>query len=303
MYDQIPARSELGPEIMPLYPPHTHHRFEEAKRRKQDYSTYYSLAQQYGPLLDTDFAMAVYPGKVYAGKVSDAARWVHNWWWSAWPPVLRQRKAAALTIQSVFRGFVQRKKWHGIIRLRTLWGNTRITAHVFVSWRDHVAKLRRVAAFTCCFQKRCAGRCLAAWRGFVDAQRRQRENVVFRRLKQVKDGIRARVFEGWVGYTETSLAVERMRRRVCTRFVLKAWEKYTRANRAYTHLCWACATLAGRALRWRARTRFIIYRRACCKIQRFSRGRMAVLEVQRRAAEASTRQAEEIAQAVEVGTV
>lgn len=247
--------------------------------------------------------MAVYPGKIYARKVSDAARVVQDWWWNAWPSVLRRRKSAALAIQSLYRGFAQRKLWHGIIRLRTLWGNTRITAHAFVPWRDHVAKVGRVAAFTRRFRKRCAGRCLTAWRGFVDAKIKDREDLVRRRLKRVKEGIRARVFEGWIRYSEISLAVERMRRRVCTRPVLRAWRKHAHADRVYTHLHWACATLASRVLRWRARARFVDCRRACCKIQRFARGGNARVKVQRRAAEARTRQAEEIVQIVEVGAV
>lgn len=271
----------------------TQTRLEEARQRKEDYATYYDLTLRYGPLSDKDFDMAVYPGRVYVGIISDAAHVVQNWWWSTWPPVLRRRKSAALAVQSAFRGFVKRRQYQGIVRLRTLWGTTRIVAHVFVSWRDQTAKVRRVAAFTNRFRKLCVVRCLQAWRRHVDTEREAREDVVRQRLRRAKDGIRARVFENWVIYTETSLAVDRMRRRVILRPMLRAWSRRALADRVRNRMFWACAKLASRALRYHGRRRFVEAREACCKMQSFARRVVGRAKVQRE-------MAKDIIQAVEV---
>lgn len=139
-------------------------------------------------------------------------------------------------------------------------------------------------------------RCLQAWRRHVETERAAREDVVRQRLRRAKDGIRARVFEHWVIYTESSLAIDRMRRRVILRPVLRAWSKRALADRVKNRMFWACAKLASRALRYDGRRRFVETRQACCKIQHFARGVITRAKVQRELAE-------DIIQAVEVKRV
>lgn len=285
-----------------ISPPPPPARSEEARRRQQDYGTYYYLALRYGALSNEDFGTATYPGKLYHNRISDAARVIQNWWWSTWPPALRRRKAAALAIQSIFRRFVQRRKWHSIIRLRTLWGSTRFVAHAFLCWRDHFAKSRRVALCIHRFRNRCLQRSLVAWACLVDAERKARDDVIRRRLKRVKEGLSQRIFQAWVRYAETSLAVKSMRRRICARPVLRSWRERASADRVSNRLRWSCTILASRLLRWRYRNMFLDHRRACCKIQRAARRRIGRVRVRRGTAKSRTRRAEEIVQVIEVSS-
>ncbi|CAM9595962.1 unnamed protein product [Ectocarpus fasciculatus] len=172
-------------------------KLEEAQRRKQDYGTYYGLAVRYGPLPGDQFDLAPYPGSHYHGKILDATRVVQIWWWGVWPPLLRHRKAAALAIQSQFRGFIQRRKWHAIIRLRTLWGNTRIVAHSFVVWRTKITTALRVKAFTSRLSNRRKEKVFGALLGNAQERRAAREELLRQRIRRVSEGVRLRVFESW----------------------------------------------------------------------------------------------------------
>ncbi|CBJ48322.1 hypothetical protein Esi_0002_0053 [Ectocarpus siliculosus] len=172
-------------------------KLEEAQRRKQDYSTYYGLAVRYGPLPGEKFDLATYPGSHYHGKILDATRVIQIWWWSVWPPLLRHRKAAALAIQSQFRGFLQRQKWRAIIRLRTLWGNTRIVTHSFVVWRITITTALRVKTFTGRLSNRRKGRVFGALLSNAQERRAAREELLRQRIRRVSEGVRLRVFESW----------------------------------------------------------------------------------------------------------
>ncbi|CAM9426646.1 unnamed protein product, partial [Hapterophycus canaliculatus] len=186
-------------------------KLEEARRRKQDFDTYYHLAVRYGPLPVDQFEQPTYPGSCYQSKVLDATRALQNWWWTVWPTLLRRRKAAALTIQSVFRGFLQRRKWYAIIRLRTLWGNTRIVAHSFTVWRSRVASFQRVKAFADRFKARSNAKCLAALKCNAVERRTSREKLLRERLRRISDGLRLRVFEGWDVRVRRLIDVEQQR--------------------------------------------------------------------------------------------
>ncbi|CAM9946872.1 unnamed protein product [Ectocarpus sp. 4 AP-2014] len=172
-------------------------KLEEAQRRKQDYGTYYGLAVRYGPLPGDQFDLITYPGSHYHGKILDATRVIQIWWWSVWPPLVRHRKAAALAIQSQFRGFLQRRKWRAIIRLRTLWGNTRIVTHSFVAWRTTITTALRVKAFTGRLSNRRRGRIFGALLSNAQERRAAREELLRRRIRRVSEGVRLRVFESW----------------------------------------------------------------------------------------------------------
>lgn len=276
-------------------------RLDEARRRRKDYATYYHLALLYGPLSDQEFRVAAYPGSIYHNKTSDAARTAQNWWWNVWPTLLRRRKSAALAIQVNFRGFLQRRRWRAIIRLRTLWGFTRIVAHAFVCWRELVAKTCKVTVFARRFRSRCVARCLAAWAGHVDAERKLREAIVHDLLKRASQGIRLRVFEAWARYTDTSLAIERMRVRSFARPVLWAWHEQASSDRLRGQLGWACAKLTARLKRWQHRTGFLERRSACCTVQRGVRIYIARVRLKRKITESRTSRALEIIQDVEVG--
>lgn len=275
-------------------------RLEEARRRKQDYATYYRLASRYGPLAKDQFELAVYPGSSYHGKVLDASRMVQNWWWSVWPRVLRRRKAAALAIQSVFRGFLKRKRWQAIIRLKTLWGNTRIVAHALWVWRSHVALVRRVRAFTQRFRNRNKAKALNTLYCITTEKKRSREELLRRHLRRFSEGIRLRVFERWVGFTDTSLAVGRLRFRSLAWPAFRGWRNIAREDRARSKLQWACATLASRVLRWRERSRYVRAQRSCLRIQVVARMWIASARVKCKLAAARFRRAEEAVQALEV---
>ncbi|CAN0127432.1 unnamed protein product [Scytosiphon promiscuus] len=186
-------------------------KLEEARRRKQDYAAYYRLALSYGSLAVEQFEQSQYPGNCYQGKVLDAARVIQNWWWSVWPTLLRRRKAGALAIQSVFRGFLQRRKWQAIIRLRTLWGNTRIVAHSFTVWRSRVASFQRAKAFAGRRIARSNAKCLAALRSNAVEKRTSREKLLRERLRRVSAGLRLRVFEGWDVRVRRLIDVEQKR--------------------------------------------------------------------------------------------
>lgn len=275
-------------------------RLEEARRRKQDYATYYRLAVSYGPLANDQFELATYPGNRYRDKVLDASRVIQNWWWSVWPRLLRRRKAAALVIQSVFRGFVKRQKWHTIIRLKTLWGNTRIVAHGFSVWRGKVALIRRVRAFARRFRNRSKANCLGALLCIVNEKKKQREELLRGRLRRVSQGIRLRVFQGWLRYTETSLTVERLRFRSSVRPAFRGWREIACEEMIRMRLQWACAIIASRVLRWRERSRYVRSRGSCMRIQAVARIRIASARVKSKLADLRYRRAEEAVQALEV---
>lgn len=275
-------------------------RLEEARRRKQDYATYYRLAISYGPLTVDQFEQCTYPGSYYQNTILDATRVLQNWWWSVWPTLLRRRKAAALAIQSVFRGFRQRRKWHAIIRLRTLWGNTRIVAHSFTVWRSTVESFQRVKVFAERCKTRTKAKCLGALRCNAIARRTSREKLLRERLRRVSDGLRLRVFEGWVRYAETSLAITRLGYRSSARPAFLGWRAIASADRIRCRLRWACATLASRLLRWRQRSSYTRLRASCVKIQVVARVKIASTRLRRDIAESRTRRAEEIVQAREV---
>lgn len=261
---------------------------------------YYEFALRYGPLAEEEFELAVFPGRRYHAKNSDASRAIQNWWWSVWPSTLRRRKAAALVIQSLFRGFLQRRRWYAIIRLRTLWGNTRIAAHAFLQWKNMVVKVRKAKAFARRLRYRCEARCFAMLVAHARRKHQSREEVLRRRLQKVSEGIRLRVFEGWVRYTETSLAVERMRRRSVTRPVLRAWGGHALESRRHRRLCLASATIIHRVLGWRRRARYVDLRKACINMQAIARTKIAWIRGKRKIKESLMRQAEEAVQLLEV---
>lgn len=276
-------------------------RLEEARRRKDDYSTYYDFALRYGPLNEEEFELATYPGKICQAKTTDAIRMIQNWWWSVWPSLLRRRKAAALVIQAVFRGFVQKKRWCAIIRLRTLWGNTRIIAHAFTCWRDIHKKIKRVRVFTHHFHNRCKLICLMALVNHAKEKRKLREDAVRDSLRRVSAGIRFRVFEAWVRFTDISLAVERMHRRSSTRPVFRVWWMKASASRRYRLIVSACGVLVSRLLRFKCRARYAGLRRSCIGMQHIVRVNIARTRVKKRVEMSRARSAEEAVQALEVG--
>lgn len=261
---------------------------------------YYEFTLRYGPFAEEEFALAVFPGRRYHAKISDASRAIQNWWWSVWPPTLRRRKAAALVIQSLFRGFLQRRSWYAIIRLRTLWGNTRVAAHAFLQWRNMVVKVRKTKAFARRLRYRCEAQCFAMLVAHARRKHESREEVLRRCLHKVSEGIRLRVFEGWVSYTETSLAVERMRRRSLTRPAFRIWEEHALEHRRRRRLCSASAVIVHRVLGWRRRARFVDLRRVCINMQTIARTKITWIKGKRKVKESLMRQAEEAAQSLEV---
>lgn len=214
--------------------------------------------------------------------------------------MLRRRKAAALMIQSVFRGFSQRKKWHAIIRLRTSWGNTRIVTHSFVVWRDRVALTRRVRAFAFRFRNRSKANCLKALLWNVVERQRLREELLRDRLRRVSEGVRLRVFEAWVRYAETSLAIKRLRYRSSVRPSFRGWWEIASRGRMHSRLCWACATLVSRLLRWKTRSHYTKLRGSCVKIQTVAKIQMASSRIKKKARASRISRAEEAVQALEV---
>lgn len=275
-------------------------RLEEARRRKQDYAVYYSLALRYGPFDAEEFGVAPYPGSAYRTKVQQAARIAQNWWWGVWPPLLRRRKIAALMAQSAFRGFLQRKRWNAIIRLRTLWGTTRFVARVFVCWQKSSIKSRRVAAFARRLQNGIVRRCLATWAGQVDAKRKRGENLVRQRLRRVEAGMTQRIFDAWVAYSEISRKIEHMHRRSITWPTFDAWRHRVYSDHVTRRLNWACAKLVSRNLRWHLRTRFLRLRDCAGKIQRLARKKLERARVQRHTTARRTRMAERIVNDIQV---
>lgn len=257
-------------------------RLQEARKRKDDYSAYYNLALRYGPLAEKEFRAAPYPGSVYRTKISHATRVIQNWWWCIWPALLRRRKVAALALQSIFRGSIQRKRWREIIRLRTLWGTTRLLAHSFVAWMHYAARLRRLATITGRSRNRCLRRCLCAWAEQADFERRGKECLVRERLRRVGMGTIARAFEAWTSFAETSRTVRRMRQRSLSRPVLCVWRRRALSARRRRQLVWACSKLVSRGLRWQCRKRFLELRRACCSMQKLVRVKLTRAHFQRR---------------------
>ncbi len=225
---------------------------------------------------------------------------IQNWWWSVWPPLLRRRKAAALVIQSIFRGFLQRQRWHAIIRLRTSWGNTRIVAHGFVIWRGKVAVVRRVRAFVGRFRRRSMVKCWSALVCNVTDKKNMREELLRERLRRVAQGVRLRVFEAWARYTEISLAVNRMRYRASVLPAFRGWRETASEDRIQARLHWACAVLVSRMIRWKQKSRYGRLRKSCVMIQVVARKKIASDRVKRKTADSRVRRAEEAVQALEV---
>ena len=261
---------------------------------------YYEFALRYGPLAAREFELAVLPGRRYYAKISDASRALQNWWWSVWPSTLRRRKAGALVIQSSFRGFVQRRRWYAIIRLRTLWGNTRIAAHAFLQWRDMVLKSRRAKAFARRLRYRCEAQCFAMLVAHARQKHQSREEILRRHLQKVSDGVRLRVFEGWVSYTETSLTVERMRWRSATRPAFRMWGGHALEKRRQHRQCSASAMIIHRVLGWRRRARYVDLRRVCINMQAIARRKLARIQRKKKVIESLMCQAEEAVQSLEV---
>lgn len=214
--------------------------------------------------------------------------------------MLRRRKAAALMIQSVFRGFLQRKRWRVIIRLKTSWGNTRILAHALSVWRGQIALIQRLRAFARRLRNRSKAKTLNAFFFFVAEKKRRQEELLRRRMRRTSAGIRLRVFEGWLGYTETSLAVGRLRLRSLVRPVFREWRKIATEDRARSQLQWACAVLASRTLRWKERSRYVRSRKSCTSIQVMARTWIASARIKARLKAVRFRRAEEAVQVLEV---
>lgn len=214
--------------------------------------------------------------------------------------MLRRRKVAALAIQSVFRGFLKRKRWHTIIRLKTLWGNTRIVAHTLLVWRGKVALVRRVRAFTRRFRNRSKAKVLNALFFVATEKKKSRDELLRRHLRRVSEGIRLRVFEGWVRFTETSLAVRRLRLCSLVRPAFRGWRKRAMEDRAHSQLRWACSTLASRVLRWRERSRYVRVQRSCMRIQVMARMWIASARIKSKLAAVRFHRAKEAVQALEV---
>lgn len=241
-----------------------------------------------------------HPGSTYEAKVSDAGRAVQTWWWGVWPPMIRRRKAAALAVQKIFRGFLQRRKWRAIIRIRTLWGNTRVVACSFTRWKGTASKATRARAFAQRRQNRSKAHCFALLADHAQKRRRSKEDVVGACLRRASHGVRLRVFEAWVRYAETSLAVERMRLRRLALPVMRAWRMQASVNRRHGRLRWACTLIASRLLRWRRRVQYLDMRRACIKVQRAARSNIVRARVKKGLSESRVRRAEEAVQALEV---
>lgn len=261
---------------------------------------YYEFARRYGPLAAGEFELAILPGRRYHAKISDASRAIQNWWWSVWPSTLRRRKAGALVIQSLFRGFLQRRRWYAIIRLRTLWGSTRIAAHAFLQWRDMVMKTRKVKAFARRLRYRCEAQCFAILVAHARQKHQSREEILRRRLQKISEGLRLRVFEGWVSYTQTSLAVERMRWRSVIRPAFRIWGGHALENRRHHRLCSASATIIHRLLGWRRRARFVNLRRVCINMQAIARTKLTWIQTKQKVKESLMCQAEEAVRSLEV---
>lgn len=277
-------------------------RWEEARQRKLDYATYYTYAERYGPLSEQEFNQnASSPGRAYYAKAFDAARLVQVWWWTVWPPVLRRRKAAALAVQATFRGFLQRRKWGTLIKLRVLWSKTRINAHTLKVWRHTVARTKRVKAFACRFRKNCKARCFTALFDLSKQRREARQCVLRKHLQQESLRVQLRVFEAWAKYTEISLTVTRMNFRGVTWSVFTAWRLTVSEIRRYTRLRGACAVLAGRFLRRRCSGKYRRLKSACIKVQRAVRAMIAWIRVRRSLDYERERRARDIVQLREVG--
>lgn len=271
-------------------------RFEEARRRKLDYAEYFALALRYGPLGEGDFERAIFPGRSYHGNLFDASRLIQTWWWGLWPSILRRRKAAALMIQARFRGHVQRIRWQAIIRLRTMWGYTRIVAHAYTCWRDSVAKIRRAKAFARRLKNRCLARCLAALASLTRERRETRQDIVRERIRRMSLTLRDRVFDAWVLFTEKSLAVKRMRWHSLVYPTFDSWRRKVFRDRSFSRLRWACAVLVGRLMRWKATTRYVRLCKACIKIQRLVRVKLAITRTRNAVRHSRTCRAEEAIQ-------
>lgn len=67
-----------------------------------------------------------------------------------------------------------------------------------------------------------------------------------------------------------------------------------------SRLCWACATLVSRLLRWKTRSRYTKLRGSCLKIQAAARIQIASNRIKNRVRASRIRRAEEAVQAVEV---
>lgn len=275
-------------------------RLEEAQRRKGDYAAYYNLALRYGPLGSEEFDAAPYPGSALHSKVSNAALVVQNWWWGAWPPLFRRRKLAALMVQSVFRGFVQRKRWRVFVRLRLLWGTTRIVSRALAGWKEGASRARRVARFAGRTRVRTLERSFAAWRHQAVVERSEVEKAIIDRLRRSQFGVSQRIFDAWASYAAASRRVEKMRGRSFTRGPFRAWRECTASDRRHRLLIRLCSTIASRALGRAARTRFLELRGACCMAQRLARGKLARVRVRRMIVERRVQQAEQLAQDAEV---
>lgn len=206
-------------------------------------------------------------------------------------------------IQSIFRGFLQRQRWHVIIRLRTSWGNTRIVAHGFVIWRDKVALVRRVRAFVGRFRMRSMVNCWSALVSNATHKKKMREDLLRERLRRVSEGVRLRVFEAWARYTETSLTIKRMRYRSSVLPAFRGWQETASEDRIHSRLHWACAVLVSRLMRWKQKSRYTKLRKSCVMIQVVARKKIALDRVKRKITDSRVRRAEEAVQALEVRSI
>lgn len=279
-------------------------RWEETRQRKLDYATYYTYAERYGPLSEQEFNQnASNPGRAYNAKAFVAARSVQVWWWTVWPPLLRRRKAAALAVQATFRGYLQRRKWGTLIKLRVLWGKTRIITHTLKVWCHTVARTKRVKAFACRFRKNCKARCFAVLFDLSKHRREARQLMLRKHLQQVSHRVQQCVFEAWAQYAEKSLIVTRMNFWSVTRSVFTAWRLTVSEIRRYTRLRGACAVLAGTFLRQQSSGKYRRLKIACIKVQRTVRAMIACTRVQRSLDFERRRRAREIVQLREVAKI
>lgn len=118
-----------------------------ANEQSSDYQKYAALVAQYGvPFDEATFTSLARPGAHFKSLCETGAS-AFQWMWRSRAPAYKARRLRACRrIQTVGRGYVARRKWTPVLRVRAICSVARPRKRAFVHWKLSVARTQRARA-------------------------------------------------------------------------------------------------------------------------------------------------------------
>ena len=248
-------------------------RYLEAKNRMEDYYLYYRYAQRYGPFDEEDFHRHAMPGAAYDRRATDGARQFQRMWWAKWPPRRMWKDICSTRMGKRVRGYLVRKRWRPIVRMRMHHGRYACMIRCFRPWVEWVGKMKRVRALMSGIMAGSKRNCFNEWRNTVQATKREREEIAKKCLKRMLMKAEFSCFVSWHGYTQQCRKVKTMMRRAIGCPSWNKWLDYVAQSKRERRVIRGFTALQSRARGASSRRDFLALTKLCKIMRRLVRHR------------------------------